>query len=387
MAILQIINFIDLFFLLPLFIIGIISSYTDIKYNKIFNSLIILGLLYGLWIIIALLLQNIFLLGEAENFIYIGKVFLNSFLALLVGYFLWYQKYWSAGDAKLFTVYALLLPLKFYDKSYFDYFPSFNLIINLFFPVIIVLSFYSLKDFFYSLFERLIKKNIFLKQVPIKERYFNAIKELKKIGTLLINFIFFIVIIQIILLSFRIVIGQTAGLHPFLLYLIIVFLMQKINKWKNKFRWLTPLIYSVSFIYIFYLIIQLDFSAILGLARMALIFLIFINLARHFLDHYIDRKEIGSLPLKDLRKGVLIHQEDLSKLISSLSTKEKEALNWIGAEGISEEQILIIKNKFKTSLNNEIRFYKTFPFAPYMLLATIISILTQSSFLAWIDII
>ncbi len=386
MAILQIINFIDLFFLLPLFIIGIISSYTDIKYNKIFNSLIIIGLLYGFWIIIVLLLQNIFLLHEAANFVYIGKVFLNAFLALLVGYFLWHQKYWSAGDAKLFTVYALLLPLKFYDKSYFDYFPSFNLIINLFFPVIIVLSLYSLKDFFSSLFERLTKKNIFFKQISIREHYFNAIKELKKIGTLLINFIFFIIIIQTILFSFRIIAGQTIDLHPFLLYLIIIFLVEKINKWQNKIKGLTSIIYAISFIYIFYLIIQFDFTTLLGLARMALIFLIFINLVRHFLDHYINRKEIGSVLLKDLQKGTLIHQEDLNNLISSLNEKEKEALNWIGAEGISEEQILIIKHKFKTSQNNEIRFYKTFPFAPYMLLASIISILTQSSFLAWINI-
>ena len=56
-----------------------------------------------------------------------------------MGFLLWRFRLWSAGDTKLFTLYALLVPLDFYSKSFVFYFPSFNLLINLFIPLLLVL--------------------------------------------------------------------------------------------------------------------------------------------------------------------------------------------------------------------------------------------------------
>jgi len=125
------------FLLLPvLFFIGLVTSYQDFRYGKIKNKWTILGMAWGLgiyilciiWALIFPYLSQIF--PKISFFIlpsYILKVFINSAFALIVGYLLWSFDFWSAGDAKLFLVFSLLLPLKYYWKSALPYFPSFAL--------------------------------------------------------------------------------------------------------------------------------------------------------------------------------------------------------------------------------------------------------------------
>jgi len=149
----------DYLFLPVLFLIGLITSYQDFKEGKIKNKWIILGLVWGLgiyvlcliWTLIVPYLSQIF--SKELTFIlpsYILKVLINSAIALIVGYLLWYFNLWSAGDAKLFFVFSLLLPLKYYWKTALPYFPSFSLLINIFIPALIFLVgqnfFYFLKS-------------------------------------------------------------------------------------------------------------------------------------------------------------------------------------------------------------------------------------------------
>jgi len=50
---------------------------------------------------------------------------------------------WSAGDAKLFFVFSLLIPISYYSKSYLPVFPSFALLVNIFIPILLFLIFAS----------------------------------------------------------------------------------------------------------------------------------------------------------------------------------------------------------------------------------------------------
>jgi len=149
----------DYLFLPVLFLIGLITSYQDFKEGKIKNKWIILGLVWVLgiyfllliWAFLAPYLSQIF--SKEFAFIlpsYISKVFINSAIALVIGYLLWYFNLWSAGDAKLFFIFSLLLPLKYYWKTALPYFPSFVLLINIFIPALIFLMgqnlFYFLKS-------------------------------------------------------------------------------------------------------------------------------------------------------------------------------------------------------------------------------------------------
>ena len=153
----------DILFLPLLFFISIIISYEDIKYGKVRNKWIILGLVWGLAIIFFFFIWY-FIASPITHFYYfnilqlpdgspapvftiplnyLSKVILNVVIALTIAFLMWRFKAWAAGDAKLFMVYSLLIPLKYYWKSYLVYFPSFVLLINIFIPIFIYFSPYS----------------------------------------------------------------------------------------------------------------------------------------------------------------------------------------------------------------------------------------------------
>lgn len=144
--------FLDFIFLPVIFLIGIITSYQDFKYGKIKNRWIVIGLAWGLsicsflylWI---LLDGHLNFLPKASNgisYAYLDQVLLNALVSLAVGYGGWYFDMWSAGDAKLFFVFSLLLPLAYYSRTYLIFYPSFVLLLNVFIPVLIYLLLHNL---------------------------------------------------------------------------------------------------------------------------------------------------------------------------------------------------------------------------------------------------
>lgn len=144
----------DYLFLPVLFFIGLVTSYQDFHHGKIKNKWIIFGATWGIGIWLLLLgwsqLSQILASTYSVSFVYIMpayilKVAINSSISLAVGYLLWHFDLWSAGDAKLFFVVSLLLPLKYYWKSAVPLFPSAVLLINIF---SFALAFLILKSLF-----------------------------------------------------------------------------------------------------------------------------------------------------------------------------------------------------------------------------------------------
>jgi len=143
----------DYLFLPVLFFIGLVTSYQDFKEGKIQNKWILLGLVWGLGIYLLFLIWNLivpYLSFELPTFLvsYIFKSLINSAISLAIGYLLWYFNLWSAGDAKLFFIFSLLLPLKYYWRSALPYFPSFALLINTFIPIALFLLCQNIFYFF-----------------------------------------------------------------------------------------------------------------------------------------------------------------------------------------------------------------------------------------------
>lgn len=216
----------DFLFLPILFFIGFITSYQDFKEGKIKNKWIILGLVWGLgiyfllliWALIAPYLSQIF----SKEFIfilpsYILKVFINSALALIVGYLLWYFNFWSAGDAKLFFIFSLLLPLKYYWQSALPYFPSFALLINIFILVLIFLMgqniFYFLKSI--SLSKISVSKAVSLNYAKFKTNYLTYLKTF-------FGFFLIFIVFQIIKIELDNFIGKASWWSASLMLLLVI---------------------------------------------------------------------------------------------------------------------------------------------------------------------
>ena len=188
---------INYLFVFLVIIIGLATSWEDIKFGKIRNKWILLGLAGGI------ALQAAALAGGFLPTDLIFSGLLNALIALLVGYLLWYFDLWAAGDAKLFFVFALLLPLSYYSRTYLPFFPSFALLVNTFVPVLLFLLaqsiFFLFKKFFISNDSKISKKNFSIiairqKLLGVKDNLWrNRVKYAKvTIGFLLILIVYFI---------------------------------------------------------------------------------------------------------------------------------------------------------------------------------------------------
>lgn len=142
-------------FLVFVILLGIIASYTDIKFGKIRNKYIIIfgigGILLNLIIFLSYYLSGIL------NWSYVFEFFINLILAFLVSFLFYYFDIWSAGDGKLFGVFAILVPLSIYSVGHVKFFPALTLLINIFLIAFLVMIF--------SLVINIFKKGISIKNL------------------------------------------------------------------------------------------------------------------------------------------------------------------------------------------------------------------------------
>jgi hypothetical protein len=154
--------FLDYVFLPVIFLIGIVTSFQDIKHGKIKNKWIVAGLVWGmgiysisyLWIFLGHYLIFLPKAGRYISYVYLNQALLNALISFAIGYVSWYFDMWSAGDAKLFFIFSLFLPLTYYSRTYLAFYPSFALLLNIFIPVLIYLLLHNLFMFFSDIFRK-----------------------------------------------------------------------------------------------------------------------------------------------------------------------------------------------------------------------------------------
>jgi Flp pilus assembly protein protease CpaA len=362
-------NLIYFFFLFPIAVIGIICAYTDIKYNKIFNKWIILGFIY-----IFLLYVSLFFLGEK---VYVLKLFLNGIISFSVGFLLWSFRLWSSGDTKLFTLYAFLVPLDFYSKSFIFYFPSFNLLVNLFIPLLFVLIINALITTLKELYK--FKKTKQELKFPKINKIFQICLFLLKLFLSYV-FVFIVLNLFIIPLAKEFPIGELFN-NPFIIFIFLLFTIKTFNEKRRDKKWLDWLIYGIIFGYFSWLIFLGEYSRLMLILKVSLVFMIFVGLTRVILSFYIQKKETKKIKVKDIKEGMVLVEGEFFSFIN----KFKKDFGFLDAGGINKSQLSLIKKIFKNSEKLDVKIYKTLPFAPFLFLSAVISVITKSSFLVLLD--
>ena len=97
-------------FLGPILITGILTTFTDLKSKKIYNDHLVIGAVLGL---IATACAAVFWHEHVLFHI------VNGLVAFLIGALLHQSALWRGGDAKLFTLYAFLMPAPVYNILFF----------------------------------------------------------------------------------------------------------------------------------------------------------------------------------------------------------------------------------------------------------------------------
>jgi hypothetical protein len=310
----------DLLFLIPVFIIGIICSGTDIKFGKIKNFWVGIGLIWVTLLYSYLALKATVLSPNTNNVHYLLGMVTNGLLAIIIGFCMWSSKLWAAGDAKLFSLFTFLIPLNFYKNSYIPYFPALDLLINTFCLIIIFLAF---EASFFWLKELFLNKKISLPQkrldfVTIAKTYLLYLTML--IG---INFI------MTPLTGFfsRYLPNQNLILLTLLIFVFRGFLFGPL--FKNK--WIIWAMILLTGGYIIFLTLNGKTATLFNIVGTAIIYMTAIRILIYFIDRHIERESL-----------------------------------------------------VKIEAEKEIKLYKSFAFAPFLLAGCILTVLINGSLISFL---
>ena len=363
------------YFLPGILALGIITSYEDIKTGKIRNKWIIAALVYAFLVYAALIANLYFTTGL--NYHYLIELVTNLIFSVLVGFGFWYFNLWTAGDGKLFISFSLLIPFTVYSTGYQEWIPSLTLLINIFVLAITIM--------FVLMLSRVELKHIQKSVLPL-------LKELLKIDRFIDSAIYLFAINWIvgILLSliglasnYILMMGLTIISYSFIekrfkrnsFYVMIIIAAARI--------FLDKSVYSVAFLVDLILLIfgwRLFRSIICGTLA---------NLGYHAFSKEININKLkpGMILSESIQRVQKVEEKQPDmKIIKKgkyfyikmpkISSQEDKFIEE-EPEGLTKDQIKKIKNTgFK-----RIRISHTVPFAPFIFLGVILTLLSKGNVL------
>jgi Flp pilus assembly protein protease CpaA len=347
--------------LIAIIIFGIATSYTDIKKGKIKNLHITLLLLSGFFINVLFTKTLVgYSLDINSDFI---QTITNVSITFLLGFFIWSANMWSAGDAKLFLGYSLLLPIFTYKYGYAFLFPSLAIFINTIVPLAFFLILSSLFRLRLKYFKDYVKKNFRVSDLA---------------NTILFIFGSFY-ILQLILFQFNIQLN-------FILQVIILFaLMEFLNKISHQTSMIFSIVGSI-------LRLILSFSSILTFSffwEMTSMLLIFVGL-RLLIFYIFEFSFVELVKIKNLKPGMLLDErliktkKGYEKMEHSLFTifdilkHMKEGFLTENSMTLTAKDIEKLKKDKKLKFDT-IKIAKTIPFAPFMFFGVLLTYFLQGS--------
>lgn len=396
------IDIISILYLPIVFYIGFLTSIEDWRTQKIRNKIILRGFWLGLFVYTTLMMwsfliqpdsylhllikekfpESTFLL-QAASISFFVKTVLNAFFALVIGFLMWKFRIMAAGDAKLFALFAWLLPTSFYWRSYLFVFPAFALLVNIFLAVLI---FFIVRSYFFLM------KNLNL--VFNKERLNNFTTDFKE---KVVNFAnekiksriwVFCVIVGVLLIIKNVAHysetsygGQFYLYQSYLMAFFIIFRKQIIDSLKQK---KVKIVFFILLAFnIFLSLIQSPialFNFLINVTIMMVIFMVTIDTILSLINFNLKHSSVRSIEIKTLKEGDIISDV----VIEQLKNDKIIFHNYIGRifpRGLDENEVMTIRNWGKNKNIDKIGVYEHFPFAFWMFVGVILTIIFKGSIL------
>jgi len=389
-------SLISILFLPVLFFIGFVTSYEDIKYGKIRNKWIILGISWGLGVLLLLFTWNLianqvteFFQGQIRNSLipvltihspFLFKSLINFVIAVASSFFMWRFNIWAAGDAKLFMVYSLLVPITYYWKSPLPFFPAMTLLINIFTIIILYLFAYSVFLFIKSIYKRTTAdkfigaKNNFVKRAGSQE----GIKAIKNMG----KFMTGVLLIILLLVFFR---EQIQNIIPFkivflqaTIFSLIIIFSRQIAKFFQNFTVFKIVIGLLILVCFLELIIDYQFTlkSICRVLISVIVFMIAFFLLQKLLNIYVNKIEYEEIKIEDLGP----------KMILTPQMHKKFNLGPVKyfIKGLTPEQVNLARQRAKNMDLKTVYIQKPFPFAIWIFIGVLVTLLFKGSLISLI---
>jgi len=364
----------ELIILPIIFMLSLIITIEDFRFSKIRNKWIKLGILIGVIYYVVLLIFSI--LGNYNviqfnyyRFDYYLFVFLNTLLSFVFAFTIWNLRLWAGGDAKLFSLYAFLIPLNFYATAYFKYWPSLSLLINIIIPIflylVIKMIFYPFKVGFN-----------YLKNPQLLKEYYQEYKEKNKIDKAKIKefFItvlsFFIILILFQLLRYKLMdlltpyLGTMVTASYFLISILIFKPMREILK---KY-----VIIVAVFVVLYFVIggiyfreqVFADLHKIFALQIILMMSYFYIFKYGKIIGKFLyNSTEVKMIPIVELAGGEYINKNHIKQIMGSrtnLNKFKKEVANLLQEEEKKDLWVLIKQKTDKESREKKQMRYLAF---------------------------
>ncbi len=361
----------NIFFVSLILFLGAITSYEDLRFGKVRNKWIVLGLVIG-----SIVWFSFFIFNQV-NLNYLGLLLLNFACASVFSFLLWRFSSWAAGDAKMFILYSFITPLYFYSDFYINIFPSFIIIFNTFLILLACLFFQSIlfglnraKQKFKN------KENFFFsiqKRIPQGKVFFQSLVKF------LPSFLFFMISVA---LSYQYLI--TFYQFSFLLYqafaisLVIIFSRQIIEINQRPYAGLCNFIL---FLLLLVLGLWWDYERTLvmtfNIFSIILVFLILFPLFKKMITFYLDRQRGRIIEIKNLSVGMVLKQETIEIL-----NIEKDIENKL--IGVSQKEVDLINLRAQAQKIAKIRIERPFYFAVWLFVGEIVTLILQETILSYV---
>ncbi len=355
-----------LYFFLPMIIvIGIVTTYQDIKTGKIRNKWVMLGLAYAI-VVNFLIYFVVRITGGQLRTEYYTELAVTVLISLVVGFVMWVVGVWTAGDAKLFTAFSALVPLSVYKYGHVQYFSSMNFMINTFVPFFVVYL-------FFLLFRTSLKQKIFYMKKSLKP------DQLGQVFLFVFSFmwplLYFLDFIKVpenyfymIFFMFLLMIAFEKLFQKNLTKVLLVFAGLRIIFDKSLLTlgpWLSMTITFAGFVFLRYFILYMGYDYMTKKVDIKL-------LKKGMVPAEIIYKEKGKY-----RKQQILHFSLISYLQES--TKKREHLFEPTTDGLNEVDVKNLKKLGKKLGFEHLRVYHTLSFAPYLFAGVILTVLFQGN--------
>lgn len=370
------------YFLPAIIALGIITSYEDIKFGKIRNKWIILALTYAVITYCILITYHYLTAGLNQH--YLIELLTNTLFAVAVGFGAWYLGIWTAGDGKLFIAFSALIPLSVYTVGYQAWIPSITLLINIFISASLIMFVFmifkvrpkDIKKVFTSFFKEFFQPKQLLESVIYLFAIFWIMQILLSLIGLGTNYILRLILTIVIFTAIQKKLGNKA------LYIMLALSLLRFIMDKSVYSW-SFLADLLILVFVWRFIKSLLTGSISKLAQEIFTKDIKVNELKQgmILSEIIQKKEkLTKQELNDLKR--LPDTEIIKYKGDYIIKKPKSSIefdNFIDeeAEGITKKQIYKIKDIGFA----KIRVSQTIPFAPFIFLGVLLTILVKGNIL------
>ena len=313
---------------------------------------------------------------------YFLAVLRNTSIALAIGVALWLGRLWAAGDAKLFTLVVLALPLRFYNESRVDLWPAYVLLYN-----------YVLASFAVIFGDLLWRGGHAAlaawrrraagaeRKGPLLPRLAGAVRKNAAVfGRFALMLVLVFMFVKVLRHFAREALGIFVELDQTVLYVVLFFTCHPIVHFMSRpWALIAAAAIDLAFLAVAAFttwIPGLTVWTIMGMSVVALA-LIFFRMAY---DAYQERIDFQEVEVDGLEPKMILGDEMMKAIRGDKAYFEAQSLELgpLLPDGLKPEQVPLVKRWLRERLPGKpVQIQKTFPMAPTILLGLLFTLLTQ----------